>query len=140
MKHLKHHPLNDKQQKLSKDMKKQDLVRPKKDKKLDADDSLSDPTISKRYSKPSNKKLSSEKHLAKDNAVKKLKEEVEIDSAFHPEFAGTDKARKYDELEDKISSFYTEGGDPDLLAIGEYVADFFGFSGKKNRFNHLRVN
>jgi len=70
MKHIKKHPINDKAQKLSKDMKKQDLVKPKTDKKLDADDHLSDPKISKRYVKPSNKKLSSEKHLAGKKAKK----------------------------------------------------------------------
>lgn len=70
MKHLKHHPLNDKQQQLSKDMKKQELVKPKKDKKLDADDSLSDPKLSKRYVKPSNKKLSSEEFLSGGKAKK----------------------------------------------------------------------
>lgn len=74
MKHIKHHPLNDKAQKLSKDMKKQDLVRPKKDKKLEADGSLSDPKITKRISKPSNKKLSSEKHLSTDSKIKKVAE------------------------------------------------------------------
>jgi len=70
MKHLKKHPINDKDQKLSKDMKKQDLVKPKTDKKLDADDSLSDPKVSKKYTKPSNKKLSSENHLSNDGVGK----------------------------------------------------------------------
>lgn len=70
MKHLKHHPLNDKQQQLSKDMKNQELVKPKKDKKLDADDSLSNPKLSKRYVKPSNKKLSSEEFLSGGKAKK----------------------------------------------------------------------
>lgn len=76
MKHIKKHPINDKAQKLSKDMKKQDLVKPKTDKKLDADDHLSDPKISKRYVKPSNKKLSSEKHLAGKKA-KKVNESID---------------------------------------------------------------
>lgn len=70
MKHIKKHPINDKAQKLSKDMKKQDLIKPKKDKELDADDSLADPKISKKYTKPSNKKLSSEKHLSDDGQGK----------------------------------------------------------------------
>jgi hypothetical protein len=86
MKHIKHHPLNDKHQKLSKDMKKQDLVRPKKDKKLEPDDSLSDPTITKRVSKPSNKHLSSEKHLAKDSTIKKITENtMDPERMFHDE-------------------------------------------------------
>ena len=70
MKHLKKHPINNKDQKLSKDMKKQDLIKPKTDKKLDADDSLSDPKVSKKYTKPSNKKLSSENHLSNDGVGK----------------------------------------------------------------------
>jgi hypothetical protein len=64
MKHIKKHPINDKAQKLSKDMKKQELVKPKTDKKLDADKSLSDPDVSMRVSKPSNKKLDGEKFLS----------------------------------------------------------------------------
>lgn len=78
MKHIKKHPINDKSQKLSKDMKKQELVKPKTDKVLDADKSLSDPKISKRVVKPSNKKLSSEKHLAGKKA-KKVNENAEVD-------------------------------------------------------------
>lgn len=76
MKHIKHHPIKDKDQKLSKDMKKQDLIKPKSDKKLDADDSLSDPKVSKKYTKPSNKKLSSENHLSDDGQgrIKKFNE------------------------------------------------------------------
>jgi hypothetical protein len=76
MKHIKHHPINDKAQKLSKDMKKQELIKPKKDKKLPLEDHLSDPTISKRVSKPSKKKkLSSEKHLSADaGKIRKINE------------------------------------------------------------------
>lgn len=71
MKHLKKFPINNKSQKLSKDMKKQDLVKPKKDKQLDAEKSLSEkPRFSKRFSKPSNKKLSSEKFLSGKKAIK----------------------------------------------------------------------
>lgn len=77
MKHIKKHPINDKDQKLSKDMKKQDLVKPKKDKELDADDSLSDPKISKKYTKPSNRKLDGENFLSKDaGKIKKTNEEI----------------------------------------------------------------
>lgn len=78
MKHIKKHPINDKAQKLSKDMKKQDLVKPKTDKKLDADDSLSDPKISKRVVKPSNKKLDGEKFLSGKKA-KKVNENTELE-------------------------------------------------------------
>ena len=67
MKHIKKHPINDKAQKLSKDMKKQELVKPKTDKKLDADKSLSDPDVSMRVSKPSNKKLDGEKFLSENS-------------------------------------------------------------------------
>lgn len=69
MKHIKHHPLNDKGQNLSKDMKKQDLVKAKSDKKLDQDKSLSDPKVSMRTSKPSNKKLDGEKFLSENHEL-----------------------------------------------------------------------
>ena len=71
MKHLelfeefKQHPINDKAQKLSKEMKKQDLIKSKKAKKIDADKFLSDGKVSKRIgSKPTNKKLDGEKFLS----------------------------------------------------------------------------
>ena len=79
MKHLKKFPINNKSQKLSKDMKKQDLVKPKKDKQLDAEKSLSEkPRFSKRFSKPSNKKLSSEKFLSGKKAIKVKEEPLDI--------------------------------------------------------------
>lgn len=68
MKHIKKHPINDKAQKLSKDMKKQELVKPKADKKLDSDKSLSDPDVSMRVVKPSNKKLDGEKFLSENSS------------------------------------------------------------------------
>ena len=75
MKHIKKHPINDKAQNLSKDMKKQDHVKPKAAKKIDADDSLSDPKVSKKYSKPSNRKLDGENFLSKDGGkLKKFNE------------------------------------------------------------------
>lgn len=64
MKHIKKHPINDKAQKLSKDIKKQDHSKPASKKKLDADKSLSDPEVSMKVTKPSNKKLDGEKFLA----------------------------------------------------------------------------
>jgi len=64
MKHLKKHPINDKAQKLSKDIKKQDHSKPASKKKLDADKSLSDPEVSMKVTKPSNKKLNGEKFLS----------------------------------------------------------------------------
>jgi len=83
MKHIKKHPINDKAQKLSKDMKKQELVKPKTDKKLDADKSLSDPDVSMRVVKPSNNKLDGEKFLAEsfqenDELFSKLDEVYEL--------------------------------------------------------------
>ena len=50
-------------------------------KKLDADDSLSDPTISKRVVKPSNKKLDGEKFLSGKKA-KKVNENTELEINF----------------------------------------------------------
>jgi hypothetical protein len=64
MKHIKKHPVNDKLSNLSKDMKKQDHVKPVANKKLDADKSLSDADVSMKVTKPSNKKLDGEKFLA----------------------------------------------------------------------------
>jgi hypothetical protein len=64
MKHIKKHPVNDKAQDLSKDIKKQDHSKPASKKKLDADKSLSDPKVSMKTSKPSNRKLDGEKFLA----------------------------------------------------------------------------
>lgn len=64
MKHIKKHPINDKLSNLSKDMKKQDHVKPVSNKKLDADKSLSDADVSMKVTKPSNKKLDGEKFLA----------------------------------------------------------------------------
>jgi hypothetical protein len=64
MKHIKKHPINDKAQKLSKDIKKQDHSKPASKKKLDADKSLSDPEVSMKVTKPSNKKLNGEKFLS----------------------------------------------------------------------------
>lgn len=105
MKHIKKHPINDKAQKLSKDMKKQDLVKPKTDKKLDADDHLSDPKISKRYVKPSNKKLSSEKHLAGKKA-KKVNEASDYNRA--------------EQLSDEIVSIINSKGDLNILDEFEF--------------------
>jgi len=120
MKHIKHHPLNDKSQGLSKDMKKQDLVRPKKDKKLEADDSLSDPKVTKRISKPSNKKLSSEKHLSSDGKVKKVEENqlnniFSFDDFINEELTKTPatyeftKNKKEDTDHDKLASKEKDG-------------------------------
>lgn len=120
MKHIKKHPINDKSQQLSKDMKKQDLVKPKKDKKLDADDSLSDPKISKKYTKPSNKKLDGEKFLSGKKA-KKVNENIDLERE--------EKARKYDEIDAKMAEFYSEGAEPadGLITIGEWIASYMGY-------------
>ena len=64
MKYIKKHPINDKAQKLSKDIKKQDHSKPASKKKLDADKSLSYPEVSMKVTKPSNKKLNGEKFLS----------------------------------------------------------------------------
>jgi len=84
MKHIKKHPINDKAQKLSKDMKKQELVKPKTDKKLDADKSLSDPDVSMRVSKPSNKKLDGEKFLSEGlKHLKRFNEMLDDKNKIH---------------------------------------------------------
>ena len=86
MKHIKKHPINDKAQKLSKDMKKQELVKPKTDKKLDADKSLSDPDVSMRVSKPSNNKLDGEKFLSEGlKHLKRFNEMLDPMSKWAPE-------------------------------------------------------
>jgi len=65
MKHLKHHPINDKFQKLSK-LKKEDHTKAK-EKKMDGEKYLAE-TPKKRggVSKPTNKKLDGEKFLAEN--------------------------------------------------------------------------
>lgn len=70
MKHLKHHPINDESQNLSDDMEKQDAVKSQtpSNKKLDADKSLSDPSVNMKVSKPSNKKLDGEDFLSEEVA------------------------------------------------------------------------
>lgn len=84
MKHIKKHPINDKAQKLSKDMKEQELVKPKTDKKLDADKSLSDPDVSMRVSKPSNKKLDGEKFLSEGlKHLKRFNEMLDHKNKIH---------------------------------------------------------
>jgi hypothetical protein len=93
MKHIKKHPINDKAQKLSKDMKKQELVKPKTDKKLDADKSLSDPDVSMRVSKPSNKKLDGEKFLS---------EELEFDENNQMDRVNNELISRQDKLKNKL--------------------------------------
>jgi hypothetical protein len=69
MKYIKHHSeVTDKDQELSKDTKKQDLIKPKTDKKLDAEDSLTYYKFTKRFKKPSNRRLSSETQLSDGKA------------------------------------------------------------------------
>lgn len=117
MKHLKKFPINDKSQKLSKDMKKQDLVKPKKDKQLDAEKSLSEkPRFSKRFSKPSNKKLSSEKFLSGKKATK-VNESApipELEYKFMNSSVYSDYSNRinviFDELENKFYEFCKSEG------------------------------
>lgn len=62
------HPINDKSQKLSKMMKKQDYIKDLKDKELDAEDHLAEVPKFRANpdpKKPSNNRLDSEKHLSK---------------------------------------------------------------------------
>lgn len=70
MKHLKHHPINDELPNLSDDMKEQGHVKKQEpsNKKLDADKSLSDPTVSNKVQKPNNKKLDGENFLSEEVA------------------------------------------------------------------------
>jgi hypothetical protein len=70
MKHLKHHPINDELSNLSDDMKEQDHVKKSEpsNKKLDADKSLSDPSVNMKVQKPSNKKLDGENFLSEEVA------------------------------------------------------------------------
>lgn len=130
MKHIKKHPINDKQQQLSKDMKKQEIIKPKKDKKLDADDSLSDPKISKKYTKPSNKKLSGEKHLSKGGIVKSFESFNTVneigshDGGFGPvelTFEATEDYNKAMELFTKLNiGYFVVNEDNRILSIRKY--------------------
>lgn len=38
-----------------------------------------------------------------------------------------EKVKHYDQISDKIASFYEEDSDADLLTIGEYIASEFGY-------------
>lgn len=102
MKHLKHFPLNDKAQTLSKDMKKQDLIKAKKAKKIDADKSLSDPKISMRTSKPSNKKLDGEKFLSEAKAWLKPDLENSLSELIERDDEIGELARIVDSLRDEM--------------------------------------
>ena len=94
MKHIKKHPINDKAQNLSKDMKKQDHVKTKAAKKIDADDSLSDPKVSKKYSKPSNRKLDGENFLSKDaGKIKKFNENLDPMGKWSSEEEGQEETQ-----------------------------------------------
>jgi hypothetical protein len=100
MKHIKKHPINDKAQKLSKDMKKQELVKPKTDKKLDADKSLSDPDVSMRVVKPSNKKLDGEKFLSEGlKHLKRFNEMLDPMGKWTPETPEEDEEETKEETE-----------------------------------------
>ena len=71
-----HKQINHKDQKLSKDMKKQSHVSSKKpsNKKLSSEDHLAEKPKKGQYREPSNKKLSSEEFLAKDHKLTHIKE------------------------------------------------------------------
>ena len=71
-----HKEMNHKDQKLSKDMKKQSHVSSKKpsNKKISSEDSLAEKPKKGQYREPSNKKLSSEEFLAKDQKLTHVKE------------------------------------------------------------------
>lgn len=132
MKHIKKHPLNDKSQKLSKDMKKQDLVKPKSDKKLDADKSLSSPNVSMRTSKPSNKKLDGEKFLAeKLKNLKRFNEEFDRDgydshwNKFEQWLSEKD-FELYDGREDLYNKFMEVAND-DNLSVEEKSTEIAGY-------------
>jgi len=71
-----HKQINHKDQKLSKDMKKQSHVSSKKpsNNKLSSEDHLAEKPKKGQYREPSNKKLSSEEFLAKDQKLTQIKE------------------------------------------------------------------
>jgi hypothetical protein len=92
-----HKQINHKDQKLSKDMKKQSHVSSKKpsNKKLSSEDHLAEKPKKGQYREPSNKKLSSEEFLAKDHKLTHIKKFNES---------------KRDEVRDEVlSSFKTSG-------------------------------
>lgn len=108
MKHLKHHPINDKQANLSDDMKEQDHVNPPAKKKLDADKSLSDPAVSSKYSKPSNKNLDGEDFLSDYTKVnmkhtKPSNKKLDGENFLSEEVASTVKLHPVNDKSQKLS-------------------------------------
>lgn len=107
MKHLKKHPINDKLQNLSDDMKEQDHVNPLSKKKLDADDSLSDPKVSSKYTKPSNNKLDGEKFLSDPTISSKVtkpnNKKLDGENFLSEEVSSTVKIHPIDNKSQKLS-------------------------------------
>lgn len=73
---MNHKQINHKDQKLSKDMKKQGHVSSKKpsNKKISSEDSLAEKPKKGSYREPNSKKLDGEKFLAKDHKLTHIKE------------------------------------------------------------------
>lgn len=105
MKHIKKHPINDKAQKLSKDIKKQDHSKPASKKKLDADKSLSDPEVSMKVTKPSNKKLDGEKFLANPTINTKKPNKPSNKNLDGEKFL-SENFQENDELSSKLDEVY----------------------------------
>lgn len=107
MKHLKHHPIKDEMQNLSDDMKEQGHVNPPSKKKLDADKSLSDPSVSSKYTKPSNKKLDGEKFLSdptiSSKVTKPSNKKLDGENFLAEEVASTVKIHPVDSKSQKLS-------------------------------------
>ena len=138
MKHIKKHPINDKLSNLSKDMKKQDHVKPVSNKKLDADKSLSDDDVSMKVTKPSNKKLDGEKFLAESlNHLKRFNEEFDRDgydshwNKFEQWLSEKD-FELYDGREDLYNKFMEVANDDNLASeekagqITDYLDEKWG--------------
>jgi hypothetical protein len=124
MKHIKKHPINDKAQKLSKDMKKQELVKPKTDKKLDADKSLSDPDVSMRVSKPSNKKLDGEKFLSEGlKHLKRFNEMLDPMGKWTPEEDDKNKIHIPIEYSGVIMELGEEADPDDIISLYNEIVE-----------------
>lgn len=123
-----HKQINHKDQKLSKDMKKQSHVSSKKpsNKKLSSEDHLAETPKKGQYREPSNKKLSSEEFLAKDHKLTHIKEFNRFINENIEELSPEDKEKIDSMSHRELAYLWRHGSSDNKLfhgAAGEYMKD-----------------
>ena len=123
-----HKQINHKDQKLSKDMKKQSHVSSKKpsNKKLSSEDHLAEKPKKGQYREPSNKKLSSEEFLAKDHKLTHIKEFNRFINENIEELSTEDKEKIDSMSHRELAYLWRHGSSDNKLfhgAAGEYMKD-----------------